>query len=199
MKNTVKMLFALAFAIFAVGAVNAQTIPTGTIDFSVATPAAFDLRSASNAQLSDSSVSFSNAGPGNNDAMSKSVVIRLRSNAAYQVTAFRSGAATVPDNDIARFDASDISVLVTPATRGGSLVNTSGVDNVNASVVKLSDIAKTTGSTQLMYGDRISNQGDNSASSDNFIEATLKFDATHQYYTPETYSETITVGISAKP
>jgi hypothetical protein len=196
MKNTVKMLFALAFAIFAVGAVNAQTINSGTIDFSVTTPAAFDLRGADNAQLSSASVSFADAGPNSTAAMSKSFVVRLRSNAAYQLTAVRTGAAGADDNDSARFDASDISVFVTPNRSSGTL-RAGGNDVVNSAVVKLSDVQKGTGTTQLMSGDRISNQGDNN--SDNFMEATLKFDATHQYYTPETYTETVTVGISARP
>lgn len=195
MKNTVKFLFALAFAIFAVGAANAQNITSGTIDFSVTTPSAFDLRNTSNAALQDT-VTFADAGPNDTTALTKTVVIQLRSNADYQVTALRTGAATVADGDGARFDASDISVQVTPSRTAGGLVN-AGADTVNSGVTKLSDIVKGSGSTQLMFGDRISLQGDNNSS--NFMTASLKFDATHQYYTPETYSEQITLGISAKP
>jgi hypothetical protein len=205
------LMFCLTFC-FAVIA-NAQTINSGTVDFSVTTPAAFDLRgngastagngvqiqtnSNTNTSLSVNLV-MGDAGPGNSNAMTASVPLRLRSNAPYKLTAVRTGENTQVDNDAAAFDASDITVGITVVRNAGGLV-ASGADIPNAAVTKLSNIDKITGSTTLMTGDRISNQGSNSMSSNNYITATLQFNATHQYYSVGTYSEQITLGISANP
>lgn len=192
---------------------NAQNITSGTVNFTVTTPPAFDIRSngqatvGSGVQIQNNSIANSalsvslligDAGPGSTNALTASVPIRLRSNAAYKVTATRTGVTTQADNDPAAFDASDINMSLSVQRNAGGLV-ASGTDTPNASITKLSNIAKTTGSTVILNGDRISNQGTNAANSNNYITATLQFNMLHQYYSVGNYAEQIYLGISANP
>ncbi len=45
MKNTIKLAFALAFCLMVSVAANAQTVSSGTVDFSVTVADSFDIRS----------------------------------------------------------------------------------------------------------------------------------------------------------
>ena len=219
MKNTLKNI-ALMFALTLGCAVaaNAQAITSGTVDFSVAVPEAFDLRSNgtvtgvgitnSPAQSANTMLgvvlSVADASPNiDNSALTAAVPIRMRSNRSYRLQAARQTADAVSAQD---FDSSDIGMSLSTPVRSGAQVNAGGDTiiapytvggggNVGGLATGLS------GGTTIVNGDRISNQGDNN-SSDNFATATLNFSIARQYYTPTAgtpFTQKVTVSISAQP
>jgi hypothetical protein len=215
-----KMIISLALVVglslcLTVGA-NAQAITQGTVDFSVSVPAAFDIRSNGSATVSSGvtaslgnansalgmTLTVADASPNvSNAALTAAVPIRLRSNLTYKLTAFRANLDAASNAD---FDSSDIGMSISYNARSGAQVNTGGSDNPatgwqtggNKTVADLNDSG-----VQIATGDRISLQGNNTASSPNFVTASLNFTIARQYYTPTStpFTQQVTVGISAAP
>ena len=215
MKNTLKTI-ALSLGLtlgFAVAA-QAQAVPTGTVDFSVTVPEAYDIRSngtvtvtagiTATAQTANNALATTltvlDASPNvDNSILTANVPIRLRSNDAYLLTATRTGSSVAHP---ANFDSSDISMSISAITRSGANV-AAGTDTAQngfgAPGKTVADLSGT--ATNIMTGSRISNQGNNDASSANFATGTLNFSIARQYYTanPVAFTEQVTVGIVGTP
>lgn len=217
-KITLISALMLGAAIFA----NAQAVTTGTIDFNVTVAPAFDLRSdgagsttgtgisATGAttvnQALGATITVTDASPNvDNSTLVATLPIRMRSNAPYSLMGTRTGTSTVSRTD---FESSDIRMVLTytPRSSGAlssALVNASGTDTSvftnamrSANVGSLSSVA-----TQIGFGDRISNGGNNSSTS-NFIRASLEFSVDRAYYTPTTtgaYTDSVTLSIIGRP
>lgn len=206
------VIFGLALA------ANAQAIPSGTVDFSVAVPNAFDIRGNGTPTVTSGittsggtannalgvTLTVIDASPNiNNAALTANVPIRLRSNAAYQLTGIYNPTggnpiSITPSN--ADLDASDIGMSITYNPRSGARVNTGGTDTVvtgwqtggGKTAADLDQFG-----VQISTGARISNQGTN-LSTDNFETANLNFTIARQYYTPTIgASGQVTITISA--
>lgn len=219
------LLLGLTF-VFALAA-QAQAVTSGTIDFSVAVPAAFDLRSNGAAtnlsgitvttQTANSALgitlSVADASPNiNNNTLTANVPIRLRSNRSYQLTALRAVQDT-SSNQL--FDSSDIGMSISFSPRSGARVNTLGSDSpaTDWQTGGPNTVANLNGSgVQIATGDRISLQGNNAVlggnatGTDNFVVGSLNFRIKRQYYTPTPttpapdgtpYQQQISIGISA--
>ncbi len=237
MKNTVKFAIAFFAAIFSVGIANAQTpysvtgnqANPGVVNISVNIPKAADLRtggaasgdfgatvtaqSNTNDALSVS-LNFADASPNNtavsaaNPFMYATVPVRMRSNADYEVYAFRTG--TLSSTAVEDFRASDVGFGVINVVRTGALVSSGsdtvtsgfGSDPISATITNgqptysksLADVPTATTGTKILGGTRISQGGDNT-STNNFNSADLRFSVKPQYYTPGTYTETVKVFI----
>lgn len=209
MKNTIKIAFAIVFCLMVGGAANAQTVSSGTVDFSVTVASSFDIRSGgaatglngmvvtggvtANSALS-ALVTVADASPTiDNSVLTASVPIRLRSNAPYKLNATRTGSSTASATD---FESSDIAMSISYVARAGAQVNTGGADNVLGAPGNVGALSAT--ATQIANGDRISNGG-NTVSTDNFITANLNFSAPRAFYTPTVtpYQDQVTVSILA--
>ena len=193
-------------------AANAQSITSGTVDFSVTVLQSFDLRAngaatgsgitASPSQNANDPLavilSVADASPNTNNAtLTAAVPIRMRSNFAYKLQATRVTQDAVSPAD---FDSSDIGMSLAYNARGGAQVNLPGLDTPangfgapGKTVGDLSAVPLT-----ISNGDRISNQGNN-LSNDNFVGANLNFSVARQYYTPGTFTQQVVVSISAQP
>ena len=196
---------------------NAQSITSGTVDFSISVAEAFDIRGNGVATTNDPGITGStpqipnnalgmvltvlDASPNvNNAVLTANIPFRLRSNRTYQLTATRLNSTTANAQD---FDASDIGMGISFNARSGARVNTGGSDapatgwqvggGNHVALLGLSGI-------QIATGSRISNQGNNT-SSDNFITGNLNFTIARQYYTPTVtpFAEQVQVAISAAP
>ena len=211
MKNITNIALSLCLVVIAAVAANAQAITTGTVDFSVSVPNAFDIRSngtattsmgmSATAQTANNqlgiTLTVADASPNvNNATLTANVPIRLRSNTAYQLLATRSGSSTANAQD---FDSSDIGMYINSFVRSGAQV-AAGTDTPAGgwgapgnNVAMLSGVG-----TQIVAGQRISNQGDN-LSTNNYSTASLNFSIARQYYTPTVspFLETVTVAIAA--
>ena len=170
MKKTISTFFAIALVLMIGASINAQTISSGTVDFSVTVNPSFDIRSGgagtglngmvvsggvnSNQALS-ASVTVADASPNiDNSVLTASVPIRLRSNAPYKLNATRTGTSTASATD---FESSDIAMSIAFNARSGAQVNTSGADNVVSFGGNVG--ALTSSATPIANGARISNGG----------------------------------------
>lgn len=207
MKNTIKIAFAIVFCLMLGVAANAQTVSSGTVDFSVTVAPSFDIRSngpgtglngmtvtggvTANSALS-ALVTVADASPNiDNSVLTASVPIRLRSNAPYKLNATRTGVSTASATG---FESSDIAMNITFGGRTAPQVE-GGLDNVIA-VGNVGALSAT--AFQIANGPRISTSG-NTVSTDNFITANLNFSAPRLFYTPTVtpYQDQVTVSILA--
>ena len=192
-------------------AANAQSITSGTVDFSVTVLQSFDLRAngaatgsgitASPSQNANDPLavilSVADASPNTNNAtLTAAVPIRMRSNFAYKLQATRVTQDAVSPAD---FDSSDIGMSLAYNARSGAQV-ASGNDTPANGFGAPGNTVGTLSATPLTIsnGDRISNQGNN-LSNDNFVGANLNFSVARQYYTPGTFTQQVVVSISAQP
>lgn len=238
MKKITNLTLSVFALLLAIAGVNAQTpynttgnspANAGTVNFSVTVPKAADLRtdggatadngaSVTTASASNDALlvnlNFSDASPNQANVtsvspfMTATVPVRMRSNASYQVLAFRNG--TLNATGAGDFKASDVGIGLINVTRTGTGLNAAGTDTPNgfqndpasATVTNgqpaysktLADIGTATSGDLLLSGDRISNGGDNT-STNNFNTAQIKLAVKPQYYTPGTYTETLKVYI----
>lgn len=216
MKNLVKMMFVFALMLGVVVLANAQAVTTGTVNFDVTVPNAFDLRSDGPGSTNDPSavtlggattanqglgatITIADASPNQNNAvLTASLPIRMRSNATYKLLATRTG-ASVPS--AIAFESSDIKMGITYSARSGANVNTGGSDTVESGWSALTNSVGDLGMVgiKISGGDRISNGGNN-LSTDNFNQASLNFSVARAYYTPiNNYTDQVTVAIVAGP
>lgn len=223
------MFFGLVVTLFVAAAANAQVTGNigspGMVNFSVTVPDSFDLRSGGNATASDASITgtshitnnalsmtlnFGDVSPNvNNSMLSVAVPIRLRSNRTYGVYASRTGTSTASLGD---FESSDIGMGITYNARSGALVDSGtdtpvtswGSDPAAATVSngvptfsqKVDDLSAT--ALKISNGSRISLGGD-TTSTNNFVEANLRFAVKRQFFTATTspYTDTVNVHIAA--
>lgn len=199
----------MAICLMVGASINAQTISSGTVDFSVTVNPSFDIRSGgagtglngmavtggvtANNALS-ATVTVADASPNiDNSVLTASVPIRLRSNAPYKLNATRTGTSVPSGID---FESSDIAMTIAYVARSGANVNTGGSDSADAFGGNVGALSST--ATQIANGDRISNGG-NTVSTNNFVTANLNFSAPRAFYTPTAspYTDQITVSILA--
>jgi hypothetical protein len=219
MKNTMKNIaLSVCLSLGFVVAANAQTAtkPSGDVTFNVSTLNAVDIRSggpgsisanagstaptwnAANTGLS-ATLNVDNAAPDTNDGsdITASVKVRLRSNVNYKLTA-AVNTPTTNQTGTGAFSSSDIKYGLDydAGGRNGAAVNSGGTDSSSVTGTSSNFGVLSATPTDIASGSRIS-LGGHTQSSDNFVPATLNFKISKQFYTPGTFSQTLTVGILA--
>jgi hypothetical protein len=221
-----RLLFLTTFVAVASAAASAQTTGTASVSGSVAKSAsirwwsfqALNSETGANAPNTQNSplvftVNMGDVSPSNTNAYAGGKVkVILRSNAAYtlsaQVTAssgFGSGAngdLTLSDVGFGLADLANSGPLVLSDPAANSTIagsfnndpsaaakNSDGVPSFSASLNNLSS------PTQVLSGPRISKAGDNSSSNNGLLVNTI-FAVAPQFYTPTTFSATVTFTIA---
>jgi hypothetical protein len=198
---------------------------TGSGTFGGTVPATFSITNASNGSLAGTLGTFGTLTIGSGTLNSPTpMVFRLRSNAAYKlnaaVTAMSGMVDGVPSSEVANVGQAmkngDIGFGFTAAIdKSGTAVVGGGLTPTRVdTIVTGYDVssgwptpadghpgfAKTlhdiNTSTQILSGSRISADGDN-ASDDNYLVITMGVSALPQYFTPGTFSGTVTLTIAS--
>jgi hypothetical protein len=198
----------------------------GTGTFGGTIPTTFSIANTSNGSLSTALGTFSTMTIGANTVAAPTpLAFRLRSNAAYKLTAqvgslvgVTDGATSGASTTLQGIKTGDIGIGFTASVdqSGASVSGGGGTPTRTDTIVSGFDVstgwptavnghtpsfAKTlhdifASDTQILSGDRISANGDNS-SSDNFLTITVGVAALPQYMTPGAFSGTVTLTIAA--
>jgi hypothetical protein len=214
------MKIRLASALFVMaGAMFAQS-NTGTITVNGNVPVHSSMTDASEASLS-STISLSTLTPANNQTLvtGSNVVVRLRSNKAYTLSAqssalsFTGAGATDNGDDLALSDIGfGVRAALTAGGDGANVANSTGTiastfdytsgfptpsngltPFVNGTHATLANISS---NTQILSGNRISKKG-NLTTNNNFLQVTLGVGVLPQFFTPNTtFSATITLTLA---
>jgi hypothetical protein len=191
--------------------------------FSGTVPETYTITDTSNGAFSGTFTAF-NAAIGSNTLATTSVQFRIRSNAAYQLDAqvggltnITAGTQAAADNSARSVKLGDVGFGITAYTgvAGAEVVNGGGsptrTDTIpaafdyrtawptpsNGAVTFTGTLNSITSLTSIMTGDRISASGDNS-SNDNFLQVTVGAAYLQKYFSPTTFTGTITFTLAAQ-
>jgi hypothetical protein len=223
MKRTMMVLGATA--LFALPAVMFGQGTGGTLTFGGDVPTTYSITNPTNGNLSGAFADFGMTIAKGTLATPTPMTFRLRSNAAYKVTAQTSGLSgitegtkTVASNAAEGLKTGDIGFGFTAAIdkSGASVVNGGAEPSRTDTIVAGYDVTggwasvvnghtpaftKTlhdiASDTQILSGDRISASGDN-GSNDNYLVVTVGVATLPQYMTPGAFSGTVTFTIAGQ-